>query len=136
MLTTPQSTQVRSALEDEALEQKHGASWHQAAVLVNLPSVNEAIQALVDDSTEDNAIGVIVAVLDALCKPVMVQEFNEQGLHRLVCGSQKTNWASYRSFTFLNGMVGVTDYYTGNGEKILTTEQFCQLAGVREEQNS
>lgn len=131
-MPNPMSAQVRRALEDEAME----TTWQRAAKIVDAPLVHEAVQALVDDHTEDNAIAVVAAVLNSLPqtpRPVFKQEFNEDGLHRLVYGSECTGWAAYRSFTFLRGMVGVTHYYTGNGERILSAEEFCKLAGVGKE---
>ena len=59
----------------------------------------------------------------------MEQEFTVSGNHRLIDGEQTTKWAGYRQFTYLNGMVGVTDYFAGVGEKILTPEEFAQVAG-------
>ena len=58
------------------------------------------------------------------------QEINDQGQHRLVCGEQATKWAPYTEFTYLNGYVGVTDYYTGTGECVLTADEFCARMGV------
>ena len=60
-----------------------------------------------------------------------MQEFDANGRHRLVLGEQATEWAAYRQFTYLNGYVGVTDYYTGTGEAVLTAPEFCERAGVR-----
>ena len=60
-----------------------------------------------------------------------VQEFDEYGNHRLVKGAEATEFAHYMAFTYLDGYVGVTDYYTGTGECVLTPEEFCALAGVR-----
>ena len=60
-----------------------------------------------------------------------VQEFDEYGNHRLVKGAEATKFAHYMAFTYLDGYVGVTDYYTGTGECVLTPEEFCALAGVR-----
>ena len=59
------------------------------------------------------------------------QEFDDRGNHRLIGpNGETTRWASYRSFTYLNGHVGVTDYYTGEGEKILTPDEFCANSGA------
>lgn len=60
-----------------------------------------------------------------------VQEFDEYGNHRLVKEAKVTKFAAYTAFTYLDGYVGVTDYYTGTGECVLTAEEFCALAGVR-----
>ena len=53
------------------------------------------------------------------------QEINAHGQHRLVCGEQATKWAPYAEFTYLQGYVGVTDYYTGTGECVLSADEFC-----------
>lgn len=58
------------------------------------------------------------------------QEINAHGQHRLVCGEQATKWAPYTEFTYLDGYVGVTDYYTGTGECVLTADEFCARVGV------
>ena len=59
-----------------------------------------------------------------------VQEFDANGRHRLVLGEQATEWAVSRQFTYLNGFVGTTNYYTGT-EGVLTAAEFCERAGVR-----
>ena len=59
------------------------------------------------------------------------QEFDSTGRHRLVLGDRTTEWAGYCQFTYLKGYVGVTDYYTGTGECVLTAEEFCARAGIR-----
>ena len=59
------------------------------------------------------------------------QEINEKGHHRLVLGEKATEWAGYCQFTYLSGYVGVTDYYTGTGECVLTADEFCARTGVR-----
>lgn len=59
------------------------------------------------------------------------QEFDANGRHRLVLGERVTEWAAYHQFTYLNGYVGVTDYYTGTGECVLMADEFCARAGVR-----
>ena len=58
------------------------------------------------------------------------QEMNAQGQHRLIFGEQATRWASYTQFTYLNGYVGVTDYWAGTGECVLSADEFCSLMGV------
>jgi len=60
-----------------------------------------------------------------------IQEFDANGRHRLVLGERATEWAVSRQFTYLNGYVGVTDYYTGTGDGVLTAAEFCARAGVR-----
>lgn len=50
---------------------------------------------------------------------------------RLVDGKEKSPWAAYSQICYLNGMVGATDYYTGDGEKILTPDEFCQLLATK-----
>ena len=64
----------------------------------------------------------------------MKQEFTPRGSHRLVDGEQKTQWVNYTGFVYLNGKVGVTDYFTGKGEMILTPQEFCEMAGAGEEE--
>ena len=59
------------------------------------------------------------------------QEFDTNGRHRLVLGERATDWAANCQFTYLNGYVGVTDYYTGAEAGVLTAEEFCARAGVR-----
>ena len=59
-----------------------------------------------------------------------IQEFDANGRHRLVLGEKATEWAASRQFTYLNGYVGVTAYYTGT-EGVLTAKEFCARAGVR-----
>ena len=58
-----------------------------------------------------------------------IQEFDAHGRHRLVLGEQATEWAISRQFTYLNGYVGTTDYYTGM-EGVLTAAEFCARVGV------
>ena len=58
------------------------------------------------------------------------QEMDDNGRHRLVSGDQATKWAPYTEFTYLNGYVGVTDYYMGRGECVLSADEFCSLMGV------
>jgi len=60
----------------------------------------------------------------------MKQEFDENGNHRLVADDgTASRWVSYAAWSYLDGMVGVTDYYTGEGEKIMTPDEFCRLHG-------
>ena len=58
------------------------------------------------------------------------QEINAHGKHRLVCGKQATKWASYTEFTYLDGYVGVTYYYTGTTGCVLSADEFCAQMGV------
>ena len=58
------------------------------------------------------------------------QEMNAHGQHRLVSEGRATKWAAYTQFTYLNGYVGVTDYYTGTGECVLPAKEFCARVGV------
>ena len=60
-----------------------------------------------------------------------IQEVDANGCHRLVLGEQATEWAGFCQFTYLNGYVGTTNYYTGTGDGVLTAEEFCARAGVR-----
>ena len=59
------------------------------------------------------------------------QEFDDHGNHRLInTAGQTTRWADYSTFTYLDGWIGVTDYYTGTGERVISPLEFCHLAGV------
>ena len=58
-------------------------------------------------------------------------EFNDNGYHRLVSSDGTvTLWASYKQPTYLQGFVGVTDYYTGTGEAVLPVEAAITLLCV------
>ena len=50
--------------------------------------------------------------------------------HRLVDEEtgEVTAWAGYRSFTYLNGYVGYTAYYSGETEGVCTADEFCKMA--------
>ena len=50
---------------------------------------------------------------------------------RLVDGDTKSPWATYTQICYLNGKVGVTDYWTGQGERILTPDEFCQMIAAK-----
>lgn len=52
--------------------------------------------------------------------------------HRLVDDEtgEVTSWTSYCSFTYLNGHVGYTAYYSGDVEGVCTAEEFCKMVGV------
>ena len=66
-------------------------------------------------------------------KSDMKQEFDDYGNHSLVntkTGKRSSQKASYQAFTYLDGFVGCTDYYTGTGEAIMTPEEFCKMVGV------
>lgn len=66
--------------------------------------------------------------MTAAQKPV--QEWVEgNSMHRLVSGEQTTEWASYSSWTYLNGYVGFTAYY-GITEGVMTADEFCKMTGV------
>ena len=55
----------------------------------------------------------------------MRQEFTLQGQHRLVDDDGTvTEWADYREFTYLRGMVGFTAYFAAR-EGILPADEFC-----------
>ena len=61
-------------------------------------------------------------------------QFKEgSSFHRLVDEEtgEVTAWASYRCFTYLNGYVGYTAYYSGNAEGVCTAEDFCKMVGVK-----
>ena len=56
----------------------------------------------------------------------------DSGRHRLFDEEtgEVTAWADYRSFTYLNGYVGFTAYYSGNAEGVCTADEFCKMIGV------
>ena len=60
-----------------------------------------------------------------------IQEFNENGGHRLISanGQYATQWADYRSLTYLDGWVGHTAYF-GKRENVCTPQEFMELTGV------
>lgn len=65
--------------------------------------------------------------------PKIAQEFHPSGdgRHRLVSShGPRTAWAAYTQFTYLSGVVGVTDYYQRGGG-IMPPEEFCLRNGVR-----
>jgi hypothetical protein len=58
----------------------------------------------------------------------MKQIFDPKGNHKLVADDgRETEWATYQGITYLDGLVGCTDYDTFNGEKILSPEEFCKM---------
>ena len=58
-------------------------------------------------------------------------EITDGGWHRLVSSDgTATLWASYSQPTYLQGFVGVTDYYTGTGEAVLTVDDAIPLLCV------
>ena len=60
-------------------------------------------------------------------------EFKEDySFYRLVDEEtgEVTDWADYDSFTYLNGRVGYTAYYSGETEGVCTAEEFCKMAGT------
>ena len=62
----------------------------------------------------------------------MKLEFQEDsGRHRLVNEEtgEVTAWADYRSFTYLNGYVGFTAYFSVE-EGVCTADEFCKMIGV------
>ena len=52
--------------------------------------------------------------------------------HRLVDEEtgEVTHWAPYRFFTYLNGHVGYTAYYSGEIDGVSTADEFCKMAGT------
>ena len=63
------------------------------------------------------------------------QEFDAYGNHRLVNDETGavTRWAPHTGFTYLDGMVGTTDYYTGDGgPMVLTPTEFVEIAASGE----
>ena len=62
----------------------------------------------------------------------MKLQFQEgSSFHRLVDEEtgEVTEWADYRSFTYLNGHVGYTAVF-GTEEGVCTADEFCKLVGV------
>ena len=60
-------------------------------------------------------------------------EFKEgSSFHRLVDEEtgEVTDWASYRSFTYLNGYVGYTIYYSCEIDGVSTADEFCKMEGT------
>lgn len=45
------------------------STWHDCLAISELPAVDEALAALVADGTEDNAVGLVQAVIDAAAPP-------------------------------------------------------------------
>lgn len=68
---------------------------------------------------------------DPFYSPVPKQVFVPEGTarHRLELGSAVTESAEYADFTYLNGYVGVTDYWTGTGEAVMTANEFTRRYG-------
>lgn len=66
-------------------------------------------------------------------KEHLKQVFDERGRHYLMNTKtgERTQLASYTSWTFLDGFVGVSDFYTGTGEQIMSAAEFCELGGVK-----
>ena len=62
-------SQPETATEANDREQRRRLlTWKNAEAIVNRPEVHEAFQTFSHDSTEDNAIGVALAVLAAAQK--------------------------------------------------------------------
>lgn len=59
----------------------------------------------------------------------MIQEFDDNGNHRLVDGDKATSWAHYTAICFMDGKVGHTAFY-GVKEDIVTPEEFVKLIAV------
>ena len=60
-------------------------------------------------------------------------EFQEgTSFHRLVDEKtgEVTDWADYTSFTYLNGHVGYTLYYSGETDGVCPADEFCKMAGI------
>ena len=59
------------------------------------------------------------------------QVFTDRGSHKLVrSDGQETDFAGYTQFTYMDGLVGFTEYYEKEGG-ILSANKFAELAGVR-----
>ena len=62
----------------------------------------------------------------------MKLQFQEGSSHHRLFDEETgevTAWASYRSFTYLNGYVGYTAYFSIE-EGVCTADEFCKMAGV------
>ena len=60
-------------------------------------------------------------------------EFKEgTSFHRLVDEEtgEVTQWAAYRRFTYLNGHVGYTTYYSGETGGVCAADEFCKMTGI------
>ena len=60
-------------------------------------------------------------------------QFQEgSSFHRLVDEEtgEVTDWVSYISFTYLNGHVGYTAYYSGETDGVCPADEFCKMAGI------
>ena len=63
-------------------------------------------------------------------------QFQEStGCHRLFDEEtgEVTEWADYRSFTYLNGRVGYTAFFATR-EGVCTADEFCKMVGVGKSQ--
>ena len=61
-------------------------------------------------------------------KVIPIHEFNAtRTAHRLVApnGTDKTMWAGYTSWVYMDGYVGITDYYKPGGS-VITADEFCK----------
>ena len=61
--------------------------------------------------------------------PKPVQEIADDGRHRLVADNACTLWAPYTEFTYLNGWIGITEYYGKEG--VISSDEFLKLASYR-----
>ena len=80
---------------------------------------------LLGEAKADHAFNLLYSVQPTSS---YVQVFNDNGnhwLHNLATGA-KSKIVSYTKFSYLEGKVGVTDYYTGTGEQITDPFNFCQ----------
>lgn len=64
-------------------------TWASAEAIVNRPEVHEALQNFAEDITEDNGIGVVLAVLAAHAKATN-DALRALQLVRLQCGDEIT----------------------------------------------
>ena len=66
-------------------------------------------------------------------------EVNQRGFHRLVSQTnpkRHTAWAVYQTYTYLDGYVGATPYYTGGDcAQILTPHDFLVNSAITELSN-
>lgn len=64
-------------------------------------------------------------------KTLLEQVFDDNGNH--ILRNKQTGAAvraPYTSWTYLDGWVGCTDYFTGTGEAIMTPEEFCKIGAA------
>lgn len=97
-----------------------GATWAEAQRICDLPPVDEAIRAFVDDNTGDNATAIVATVLEAVnaqqpasAKPVAVPDDVIASVERSLTDAWRLGQAMYQ-------------YASGNSGKAMTMAQETQ----------